>query len=112
MAILPRYPYSSNATLTSSVRSNRFCREKNRECGPDTGFAFAFDGAVMGVDDSFCNCESQAAALRARGISLGRAIEAFENVWQMLFGDANTLILELDSYSAETSVFTETHFEP
>jgi len=76
----------------------------NREQRAAAGLAFAFDFAVVGLDDGLGDREAEAAALGFRRGS--GAKEALEYARQVLFGDADSLILKRN---ADVFIFAQRH---
>jgi len=99
---------SAHSAIDLNFSWLRFDRKRDRESGSRAWRAFAFNRAVMCLDDCLSNGQPQSAALRFAGCS---AEEPFENSRLIFFGDADTFIAKAN---ANVSGFVERdgHFLP
>src|SRR5260221_2604744 len=72
-------------------------RQVDREPGPASRQVLGADRATMAIDDPAGDGQSQPGATRGRP---GAPVEALEEVWQVCWGDALALVIDLDGGAA------------
>jgi hypothetical protein len=100
---------SAHSAIDFNFSWLRFDRKRDRESRSDAWCAFAFNRAVMCLNDRLRNGQPQSAAVRfAGGCS---AEEPFENSRLIFFGDADTFIAKANA-NAIRFVERDGHFLP
>lgn len=75
-------------------RSLRLVRQGKDNARPADGGAFGVDAAAVELDDVFDDAEAKAGAAPLAGAALVDAVEALEDVGQVLFRDAGPVVLD------------------